>query len=182
MERHLRQRLAGLRTYTLVAPGSASFVIFAASFPDAMSPTRVAARILSGIGFPGAGVIFCQGFNVRGLNTAATLGCAAAVGMLAGAGEQALAPAVAGYVVFVILGLRPLSRLRDRQPLQTSEPVRNHAVEILCRGAQQAHVRALVLQGFATSGLHLTALHSGNIGDSDRVAIIARWQMRTEVA
>ncbi len=174
MERQWRQRLAGLRTNTLVALGAASFVVFAAAFPDEISPTRVAAQIVSGIGFLGAGIIFREGFNVRGLNTAATLWCAAAVGMLAGAGEVVLALAVTGCVVFVNLALRPISRLLDRTPLQTTELARNYAVEIICRGAQEAHVRALMLQGFATSGLHLTALDSENIEDTDRVEVTAR--------
>ena len=174
MERQWRQRLAGLRTNTLVSLGAASFVVFAAAFPEEISPTRVAAQIVSGIGFLGAGIIFREGFNVRGLNTAATLWCAAAVGMLAGTGEFVLAAAVAGCVVFVNLALRPLSRLLDRQPIQTTELSRNYSVEIICRGAQEAHVRALMLQGFATSGLHLSALDSENIEDTDRVEVTAR--------
>lgn len=173
-ERQWRQRLAGLRTNTLVALGAASFVVFAASFPDEVSPTRVAAQVVSGIGFLGAGIIFREGFNVRGLNTAATLWCAAAIGLLAGAGLHVLAVSVTGMVVFVNLALRPVARLVDRQPLQGTELVRRFEVEIVCRGAQEAHVRALLLQGFATSGLHLTALDSANIDDSDRVEVTAR--------
>ncbi|WP_371360273.1 MgtC/SapB family protein, partial [Salmonella sp. E404] len=70
-ERQWRQRLAGLRTNTLVALGAATFVLFAGLFPGEESPTRVAAQIVSGIGFLGAGIIFKEGLNVRGLNTAA---------------------------------------------------------------------------------------------------------------
>jgi putative Mg2+ transporter-C (MgtC) family protein len=173
-ERQWRQRLAGLRTNTLVALGAASFTVFAASFPDEVSPTRVAAQVVSGIGFLGAGIIFREGFNVRGLNTAATLWTAASIGLLAGAGQYLLACAVTGMVIFVNLALRPLSRLLDRQPIQTTELVRNYAVEIVCRSNEEAHVRALMLQGFATSGLHLTALDSANIEDSDRVEVTAR--------
>ncbi|MFN3937493.1 MAG: MgtC/SapB family protein [Gemmobacter sp.] len=172
-ERQWRQRLAGLRTNTLVALGAASFTVFAASFPDEVSPTRVAAQVVSGIGFLGAGIIFREGFNVRGLNTAATLWTAASIGLLAGAGQYLLAVAVTGMVVFVNLALRPLSRLLDRQPIQTTELLRNYAVEIVCRSAEEAHVRALMLQGFATSGLHLTALDSENIEGSDRVEVTA---------
>lgn len=173
-ERQWRQRLAGLRTNTLVALGAASFTVFAAAFPEEVSPTRVAAQVVSGIGFLGAGIIFREGFNVRGLNTAATLWTAASIGLLAGAGQYLLAGAVTAMVVFVNLALRPLSRLLDRQPIQTTELVRNYAVEIVCRGAEEAHVRALMLQGFATSGLHLTALDSENIEDSDRVEVTAQ--------
>ena len=85
-ERQWRQRLAGLRTNTLVALGAAIFVLFAGLFPGEASPTRVAAQIVSGIGFMGAGIIFKEGLNVRGLNTAATLWCSAAIGALCGAG------------------------------------------------------------------------------------------------
>ena len=74
-ERQWRQRMAGLRTNTLVAIGAASFVVFAGLFPDEGSPTRVAAQVVSGIGFLGAGIIFREGLQVSGLNTAATLWC-----------------------------------------------------------------------------------------------------------
>jgi putative Mg2+ transporter-C (MgtC) family protein len=77
-ERQWRNRLAGLRTNTLVALGAASFVVFAALVPGEASPTRVAAQVVSGIGFLGAGLIFREGMSVRGLNTAATLWCSAA--------------------------------------------------------------------------------------------------------
>ena len=84
-ERQWRQRMAGLRTNTLVALGAATFVVFAGQFSDT-SPTRVAAQVVTGIGFLGAGVISKEGVNVRGLNTAATLWCAGAIGLLAGVG------------------------------------------------------------------------------------------------
>src|ERR1700733_3105855 len=90
-ERQWRNRLAGLRTNTLVALGAASFVTFAALVPGEASPTRVAAQVVSGIGFLGAGLIFREGMSVRGLNTAATLWCSAAIGVLAGAGHPAYA-------------------------------------------------------------------------------------------
>src|SRR5580704_4199752 len=84
-ERQWRQRLAGLRTNTLVSLGAAIFVVFESQFTDT-SPTQVAAQVVTGIGFLGAGVIWKEGVNVRGLNTAATLWCSAAVGLLAGSG------------------------------------------------------------------------------------------------
>jgi len=172
-ERQWRQRLAGLRTNTLVALGAASFVAFSGIFVDEVSPTRVAAQIVSGIGFLGAGIIFREGFNVRGLNTAATLWCSASVGMLAGAGALAHAALVTGLVIFVNLALRPLVARLNRQPFETTELARSYRVEIVCRSSQEAHVRALMLQGFSDKGLHLTALESQNIEDSDRVEVTA---------
>ncbi|VEB52218.1 magnesium transporter [Salmonella enterica subsp. enterica] len=73
-ERQWRQRMAGLRTNALVATGAAVFILSSmTTSPD--SPGRIAAQIVSGIGFLGAGVIMREGMNVRGLNTAATLWC-----------------------------------------------------------------------------------------------------------
>src|SRR6516225_2211918 len=116
-ERQWRNRLAGLRTNTLVALGAASFVIFEQLIPDESSPTRVAAQVVSGIGFLGAGLIFREGLSVRGLNTAATLWCSAAIGVLAGAGYLLYATVATGFVVFVNLLLRPIVSFINRQPL-----------------------------------------------------------------
>ncbi|MBV9288491.1 MAG: MgtC/SapB family protein [Hyphomicrobiales bacterium] len=85
-ERQWRQRLAGLRTNSLVALGAAIFVTYSRIVLDDQGAARMAAQVVSGIGFLGAGVIFKEGLNVRGLNTAATLWCSAAVGLIAGKG------------------------------------------------------------------------------------------------
>src|SRR6202011_1348142 len=86
-ERQWRQRTAGLRTNALVSSGAAMFVLSARLMgaPND-SVLRVAAQVVSGIGFLGGGVIFREGLSVRGLNTAATLWCSAAVGTLCGVG------------------------------------------------------------------------------------------------
>ncbi|MFN4125156.1 MgtC/SapB family protein [Pannonibacter indicus] len=172
-ERQWRQRLAGLRTNTLVALGAASFVVFSTVVPGDASPTRVAAQVVSGIGFLGAGIIFREGLNVRGLNTAATLWCSASVGVLAGAGALAYAAVVTGLVMTVNLLLRPLVFRINRQPLSSTELDVGYRISIVCRGDQEAHVRALLLQGLAASAMHLRQLDSSNIEDSDRVEIKA---------
>jgi putative Mg2+ transporter-C (MgtC) family protein len=115
-ERQYRQRSAGLRTNALVAVGAAAFVDFGIRLAGPAS-TQVMAYVVSGIGFLGAGAIMKEGLNVRGLNTAATLWCSAAVGAAAGAGlvvESAL------LTLFVIAGntlLRPLVNRINRIPL-----------------------------------------------------------------
>jgi putative Mg2+ transporter-C (MgtC) family protein len=117
-ERQYRARMAGLRTNALVAVGATLFVLLSANgFSGATAdPTRVAAQIVSGIGFLGAGVIMRDGLNVRGLNTAATLWCSAAVGALAGAGMFTVALAGTGLVVVVNVALRAAGRVVDRRP------------------------------------------------------------------
>ena len=77
-ERQYRQRSAGLRTNVLVCVGAAAFVDLANRIAGADGAVRVIAYVVSGIGFLGAGVIMKEGTNVRGLNTAATLGSSAA--------------------------------------------------------------------------------------------------------
>jgi putative Mg2+ transporter-C (MgtC) family protein len=129
-ERQWRQRLAGLRTNTLVSLGAAIFVVFEGQFEDE-SPTRVAAQVVTGIGFLGAGVIWREGLNVRGLNTAATLWCAGAVGLLAGSGFWRHAALAAGL-------LRPVVTLVNRQPLESAEIETSYVVNVTCRGADEA--------------------------------------------
>lgn len=172
-ERQWRQRLAGLRTNTLVALGAASFVLFAKLYPGDSSPTRIAAQVVSGIGFLGAGVIFKEGLNVRGLNTAATLWCSAAVGLLAGAGALIQACGVATAVIAVNLLLRPLVSFIGRQPLDTSELEVANVISVVCRGPDEAHIRALLFQGIHTGNLHIRDLNSANIPDSELVEVTA---------
>jgi putative Mg2+ transporter-C (MgtC) family protein len=119
VERELREREAGLRTHLLVAVGSALFTIVGAyGFHDFLSsgesvvradPTRIAAQIVTGIGFLGAGAIIRQGFSVRGLTTAATLWVVAAVGLASGAGYYSAAVITTGLVLIALYPLRILA-------------------------------------------------------------------------
>jgi putative Mg2+ transporter-C (MgtC) family protein len=172
-ERQWRNRLAGLRTNTLVALGAASFVIFEQLIPDESSPTRVAAQVVSGIGFLGAGLIFREGLSVRGLNTAATLWCSAAIGVIAGAGYPLYAGIATGFVVFVNLLLRPIVSFINRQPLMSSDLETGYLVSVTCRSPDEAHVRALLLHGLAGCGLVLRHLDSNDLEGSVRVVVTA---------
>lgn len=172
-ERQWRNRLARLRTNTLVAIGAASFVIFESLVPDESSPTRIAAQIVSGIGFLGASLIFREGLSVRGLNTAATLWCSAAVGVLAGAGLTLYAAVATAFVVFVNLLLRPIVSFINRQPLMSTELEVGYLVSVTCRSPDEAHIRALLLQGLAGSGLALRRLDSKDLEGSGRVVVTA---------
>ena len=168
-ERQWRNRLAGLRTNTLVALGAATFVVFEQLFPDESSPTRVAAQVVSGIGFLGAGLIFREGLSVRGLNTAATLWCSAAIGVLAGAGYPLYAAIATGFVVFVNLLLRPIVNFINRQPLTATELEVAYLLSVTCRSPDEAHIRALLLQGLAGSALALRRLDSTDLEGSGRL-------------
>ena len=137
-ERQRRNCLAGLRTNTLVALGAASFVIFAGLSPGEASPTRVAAQVISGIGFLGARMIFREEMSARGINTAATLWCSAAIGVLAGAGYPLYAVLSAGFVLFVNLLLRPIASFINRQPLTATELEIGYVLSVTCRSPDAA--------------------------------------------
>jgi putative Mg2+ transporter-C (MgtC) family protein len=119
IERELREREAGFRTHMLVALGSALFTIVSAyGFHAFLSsganviradPTRIAAQIVTGIGFLGAGAIIRQGLSVRGLTTAATLWVVAAIGLAVGAGYYSGALITTGLVVLALWPLRAVA-------------------------------------------------------------------------
>jgi putative Mg2+ transporter-C (MgtC) family protein len=115
-ERELHDHPAGMRTHLLVALGSAIFTVlsihgFGPIDRPGLDPSRVAAQIVSGIGFLGAGAILKDGASIRGLTTAASLWATAAIGLAAGAGQHLLG--IVGAVI-VLVSLWPLSRLADR--------------------------------------------------------------------
>jgi putative Mg2+ transporter-C (MgtC) family protein len=113
IEREFRERDAGLRTHTLVSLGAALFTIAGAygfrDFHGSFDPTRIAAQVVTGIGFLGAGAIIRQGLSVRGLTTAATLWVAAAIGLTAGAGYYAAAVITTALVLLSLWPLRTVA-------------------------------------------------------------------------
>jgi len=116
LERELREREAGFRTHLLVSVGSCLFTLVSAyGFHEFLvsggnivrsDPTRIAAQIVTGVGFLGAGAIIRQGFSVRGLTTAATLWVVAAIGMASGAGYYSAAVITTALVLFSLWPLR----------------------------------------------------------------------------
>jgi putative Mg2+ transporter-C (MgtC) family protein len=116
-ERELRQKAAGLRTNMLIAIGSALFTLMSYELADARNadPGRVAAQIVTGIGFLGAGAILRTNGGVHGLTTAATIWVNAAVGVAAGGGEFHLALIATVITLGVLLLLHPLEGFIDRR-------------------------------------------------------------------
>ena len=130
VEREFRQKNAGLRTHTLVGLGAALFMLVSKyGFNDVVhvgaiivDPSRVAAQIVSGVGFLGAGLIFVRKDYVRGLTTAASIWLVAAIGAAAGAGLLILAAlTTVGYLVFIAGVLRVVTRHMPRSPAGMAE-------------------------------------------------------------
>ena len=195
-ERQWRSRMAGLRTNALVALGASLFdmlAILLAQSPTALAEhgavdfTRVTAYVVSGVGFLGAGVIIRDGVNVRGINTAATIWCSAAVGALTGNGyvlEAALASAV---VVLAHLALRPVGHRIDRQPVDASSEVETeYRLEATCRADDEAHVRALITQAATASRFRLRVVRSEDLEPAVAgrvlVSAVLRGEGRDDVA
>ena len=174
-ERQLRQRMTGLRTNALVSTGACLFVLMTQSVPGiAHDASRIAAYVVSGIGFLGGGVIMRDGLNVRGLNTAATLWCTAAVGVLCSMGL--LLEAAIGTLIILCANilLRELTRSINRQTLvPAAEAVQHYTVQITCLAQDEVQVRSLMLHSLGNSDLRLQSLQSEDIESSQRMMVSA---------
>jgi putative Mg2+ transporter-C (MgtC) family protein len=125
VEREWRNKEAGLRTNILIALGSAVFTLMSIELTDARTgdTSRVAAQIVTGIGFLGAGAIMRTNAGIQGLTTAATIWVNAAVGVAAGGGEFHLAVITTGVTLAVLLVLQPIEKYIDhRQTLTGTKP------------------------------------------------------------
>jgi putative Mg2+ transporter-C (MgtC) family protein len=148
MEREWHRQSAGLRTHILISVGATLFTLMSLYIPQtfarlqASDPARIAAQIVSGIGFLGGGAIFRLGVNVRGLTTAASIWAAAGIGMAVGSGMYDAALIASGIVLFALLAMAPLERryFPDR---------RLRAMEIILNG-EDPEIEKLhpILEGF----------------------------------
>ena len=158
LEREIHDHPAGMRTHLLVSLGSAGFTVLSiAAFPaPGADPARIAAQIVTGIGFLGAGAILKEGATIRGLTTAASLWATAAVGMAAGAGAWITAVSI---TVIVIVSLWPLrlvaNRVIGRDPhivrmrllVDDAESVSNVVAVITRHGGSVSHLATTVRKG-----------------------------------
>jgi putative Mg2+ transporter-C (MgtC) family protein len=175
-ERELREHDAGLRTHMLVAVGAALFTIvsayawtdfnFSARNGITYDPTRIAAQIVTGIGFLGAGAIIRQGLSVRGLTTAASLWVVAAIGMASGAGYYSGALVA---TIVVLISLWPLRILAHRL-LERIRPGELR-LEVELRANESASV---LLESLETRGVAVRAFEVEDVRDRRRVALEVR--------
>jgi putative Mg2+ transporter-C (MgtC) family protein len=121
-ERETARKEAGLRTHTLLGVGAAVFTIASVSAFDGPDESRIAAQIVSGVGFLGAGAIFRDAGSVSGLTTAAGIWVVASLGMAAGAGSYWLAIMGTGMTLATLYALRAV----DRAVARRTETVRQH--------------------------------------------------------
>jgi putative Mg2+ transporter-C (MgtC) family protein len=171
-ERQWRQRSAGLRTTTLVATGAAAFADMGLRLTGTEGATRIIAYIVSGIGFLGAGVILKDGTNIRGLNTAATLWCSAAVGAFCGSGL--LAESVV-LTLFVLAGntlLRPLVNYINRRPIDERVTEALYSIHVVCGHEAVSDARDLLFAQLEGANYPIREIETVSEGE-DKVELAA---------
>jgi putative Mg2+ transporter-C (MgtC) family protein len=166
LEREVRQKSAGLRTHTLVGVGAALFMLVSKyGFNDVLEtgrvildPSRVAAQIVTGVGFLGAGLIFVRRDSVRGLTSAASIWVTAAIGAAAGAGLPVLAAAATAIYFVVALVFPEVTRRLPRSSTAISV-IRVRYPD--GRGILRRLLQVATSQGFAIDELSTDAQHLG---------------------
>jgi putative Mg2+ transporter-C (MgtC) family protein len=174
LERQFRQHPAGLRTNTLVCLGAALFVSLSFAAGVVGDATRVAGQVVSGIGFLGGGVILREGLNVRGMTTAATLWCSAAIGVLAGAGMPAQAALGTAAILFAHLALRPVVKWVDARMKMAGDIETYYRIRAVCQCRDAAVIRTIVLRHInAHHAMTVQSLALQETGQPDSTAVVA---------
>ena len=175
LERQIRQRTAGLRTITLVASGASLFVTLGVLTGNGTAGvTQISAYVVSGVGFLGGGVIMRDKGSIQGINTAATLWCAAAVGVLCGAGHFGPALAGTGIVLLTNTLLRDVSRFINATPVSNADLVRGYVLTIVCREEDEIHIRTIVTNSMYSKPLSFQSLTSEDVdGQPQRLRVTA---------
>lgn len=176
-ERQYRQGLAGIRTNVLVCIGACIFVAFP-SLAGVGDKTRIAGQIITGVGFLGGGVILREGFNVKGLNTAATLWCTAAVGVLVSTGFILEGTIGALTIVAANVVLRPISRrMYDIKAKEEDEEV-EYEINIKCSEEQEFYIRTTLMNIISKEKMLLKNLESKDMDIPEKVRVKANVLLR----
>jgi putative Mg2+ transporter-C (MgtC) family protein len=194
-ERQYRQHSAGLRTNVLVALGAAAFADMGARIGGPNS-TQVLAYVVSGVGFLGAGAIMKDGANIRGLNTAATLWCSAAVGGACGVGLVAEGAALTLLVIAGNTLLRPIVNSINRLPIDEANSEATYVVRLSTNAeraseAREALIGALDDANYPVSDVEtedrdettdvIATLVSTSIVPAELDAVVAQLEQRDDV-
>lgn len=162
-ERQLTGHPAGIRTNMLICLGACMFI----QFPMIMGSDdiqRVASYIVSGVGFLCSGVIFKENGTVKGLNTAATLWCSAAIGMLASSGMFGYAFVATFVLITANICFRPLSQKIN--PLDNfNEEESFYKISIVCTESKELEIRSAILKDTKDTKLTLTELDTNDLGN-----------------
>ncbi|MCD8341506.1 MAG: MgtC/SapB family protein [Clostridiales bacterium] len=172
LERQLTGHTAGIRINVLICMGACFFTLFPLIYGSEQT-FRVAAAIIQGVGFLCSGVIFKESASVRGMNTAATLWCTAAVGVLVSSGMYLMAATAAGILILSNLALRPLAR-KINPVIGEEESEKQYRISVTCQERAEHELRMLLINSNSCKTLYLTNLESGDVV-GDKVEIVAEY-------
>lgn len=175
LERQWRGRAIGLRTNVLVSVGAFLFVSFSIE-TNATDISRIAAQVVSGIGFLGAGVILKDKASIKGLNTAATLWCNAAIGTLCAAGLIMEASIGAFFILFANIILRSITHKLNRN--QNKINYDSYRLKIICEDDKEVVIRTIISQNVNNNYMMLTNMENSDL-DDNKVRINATFKIES---
>ena len=172
LERQLTGHLAGIRINVLICIGTCFFTLFPLIYRSD-EVFRVGSSIISGVGFLCSGVIFKESGMVKGMNTAATLWCSAAIGILASINQYAYAIIATVILILSNLLLRPLARRLG--PITSGDELeKQYRITVVCLEDLEQEIRLLLISSNPSKTLYLNHLESGDV-IGDKVEIIAQY-------
>lgn len=172
LERQLTGHVAGIRINVLICMGTCFFMLFPMIYASE-EMYRIASYIVSGVGFLCSGVIFKDSASVRGINTAATLWCTAAIGILASTGMFAIAGIATAVLVLSNILFRPLAR-KINPIIGDDESEKQYRISITCLEEAEQEIRSLLINSNTCKTLYLNNLESGDVV-GDKVEIVAEY-------
>lgn len=172
LERQFTGHPAGIRINVLIALGTSFFTLFPMLY-GSDQVFRVGASIVSGVGFLCSGVIFKESGTVRGMNTAATLWCTAAIGILASTGMWWMAVSATGILIISNIILRPLAyKLTSIGGMYDSDQM--YQISVTCQEQAERDIRLAIIKNHSNKSLYLTYLESGD-AVGNKVEIVAKY-------
>lgn len=172
LERQLTGHLAGIRINILICLGSSFFTLFPMLF-DSDQVFRVGAAIISGVGFLCSGVIFKNGGSVKGINTAATLWCTAAIGILSSTGRYLIAVIATAVLILSNIISRPLAQ-KIHPLINNDETEKQYRISVTCMESAEHAIRKLLIGCNSCKTLYLVRLESGDVC-GDKIEIFAEY-------
>lgn len=170
LERQLRHKMSGMVTNVLVAVGATLFMFFAHKF-SADATARMGAQVISGIGFLGGGVIIRDGFSVRGINTAATLWCSAAIGLLCSEGHIEYAFAGTLTILAANILLKPIAVRLEHSSFGNKDVDFQYKIKLRIRHDQEQAITESLRKIIAFHNMVITGMESRNTENSEELEL-----------
>lgn len=174
LERQIRGRAIGLRTSVLVSVGTFMFVSFSVQL-EVQDISRIASQVVSGIGFLGAGVILKDGTNIKGLNTAATLWCSAAIGVLCAGGLLIEATIGTCFILFCNIVLRYISQ-KTHLTKNKYTIYDDYVLKLTVDNETNEQIQKIIMDTINNDTVSLTNMEKTN-SELDRVKIVAEFKV-----